>query len=70
MERWEERLRARTRLRRAAARARWLLGVVVDDDAVVVTVAHGARAAGAALLDELSIAVRVELREAPRGNAT
>lgn len=64
VERWEERLRARARLRRAAEGAPWLLGVLLGDHAVVVTVSPGAAADARAFVEALALGVRVELREA------
>ena len=63
MERWEERARARARIRKAAACFSGSFDVVLGDDAIVVTVPPGGGPDAARLLAQLALTVRVELRE-------
>lgn len=66
MERWEERARARARVRRASSEFPWPVGVALGDEALVVTVPPGAASRVEGLLAPLGLAVRVEVREAGR----
>lgn len=61
VERWEERIRAKTRLRRAAADRPWVRAVRLEDDAIAVVVTSGSEGRAEALVDGLDLGVRVRV---------